>query len=73
MPSSSKTLVATMIPSVSISPSAGPSTTHMAQVTRQVLDRRVEPAQGPVHQQLRGRHGMLGYSHGPGNGETGIG
>jgi hypothetical protein len=30
----------------------------------------VEPAQGSVHQQLRGRHGTIGYSHGPGNGEA---
>jgi hypothetical protein len=30
----------------------------------------VEPAQGSVHQQLRGRHGTIGYSHGPDNGEA---
>jgi hypothetical protein len=51
----------------------GPSTTYMARVTRQVLDRRVEPAQGPIHQQLHGRHGTLGYLHGPGNGKAGTG
>jgi hypothetical protein len=45
----------------------------MARVARQVLDRQVRPAQGSVHQQLRGRHGTLGYSHGPGNGEVGTG
>jgi hypothetical protein len=45
----------------------------MAQVTREVLDRKVGLAQAPVHQQLRGRYGSLGYSHGPGNGEVGTG
>jgi hypothetical protein len=45
----------------------------MARVTREVLDRQVGPAQGPVHQQLHGRYGSLGYSHGPGNGEVGTG
>jgi hypothetical protein len=43
-PSPSKTLVATTTPSVSTSFLPGPSTTYMARVTRQVLDRRVEPA-----------------------------
>jgi hypothetical protein len=33
----------------------------------------VGPTQGRVHQQLRGRYGSLGYSHGPGNGEVGTG
>jgi hypothetical protein len=33
----------------------------------------VGPAQGTVHQQLRGCHGTLGYSHGPGHGEAGTG
>jgi hypothetical protein len=37
----------------------------MARVTREVLDRQVGPAQGAIHQQLRGRHGALGYLHGP--------
>jgi hypothetical protein len=32
----------------------------MARVSREVLDRQVGPAQGVVHQQLRGRHGTLG-------------
>jgi hypothetical protein len=31
----------------------------------------VGPAQGAVHQQLRGRYGPLEYSHGPGYGEAG--
>jgi hypothetical protein len=33
----------------------------------------VGPAEGAVHQQLRGRNGPLGYSHGPGHGEAGTG
>jgi hypothetical protein len=45
----------------------------MARVTQEVLDRQVGPAQGSVHQQLRGRNGPLGYLHGPGNGEVGTG
>jgi hypothetical protein len=49
----------------------GPSSAYMARVTREVLDRQVGPAQGTVHQQLRGRYGSLGYLHGPGNGEVG--
>jgi hypothetical protein len=28
------------------------------------------PAEGTVHQQLHGRYGPLGYSHGPGNGKA---
>jgi hypothetical protein len=50
---------------------SGPSSTYMARVTREVLYRQVGPAQGAVHQQLRGRHGTLRYSHGPGYGEVG--
>jgi hypothetical protein len=46
---------------------------YMARVTREVLDRQVGPAEGTVHQQLRGRYGPLGYSHGPGNGKAGTG
>jgi hypothetical protein len=42
----------------------------MARVTREVLDRHVGPAEGIVHQPLRGRYGALGYS-GPSNGEAG--
>jgi hypothetical protein len=49
---------------------SGPSSTYMARVTREVLDQQVGLAQGTVHQQLRGRHGALGYSHGPGYGEA---
>jgi hypothetical protein len=45
----------------------------MARVSREVLDRQVGPAQGIVYQQLHGRHGTFGYSHGPGYGEAGIG
>jgi hypothetical protein len=52
---------------------SGPSSTYMARVLREVLDRQVGPAQGTVHQKFRGRHGSLGYSHGPGHGEAGIG
>jgi hypothetical protein len=33
----------------------------------------VGPAKGTVHQQLHGRHGTLGYSHGPGYVEAGTG
>jgi hypothetical protein len=51
----------------------GPSSTYMARVPREVLDRQVGPAQGAVHQQLRVHHGTLGYSHGPGHGEAGTG
>jgi hypothetical protein len=51
---------------------SGPSPPYMARVTREVLDRQVGPAEGTVHQQLRGRYGPLGYSHGPGNGQAGI-
>jgi hypothetical protein len=51
----------------------GPSSAHMARVTREVLDRQVGPAQGTVRQQLCGRYGPLGYSHEPRNGEVGIG
>jgi hypothetical protein len=49
----------------------GSSSTYIARVTREVLNRQVGPAQGSVHQQLRGRYGPLGYSHGPSNGEAG--
>jgi hypothetical protein len=59
------------VPLLSLLP--GPISTYMARVTREVLDRQVRPAQGTVHQQLRGCHGALGYSHGPGYGEAGIG
>jgi hypothetical protein len=52
---------------------SGPSPAHMARVTREVLNRQVGPAEGALHQQLRGRYGPLGYSHGPDNGEAGIG
>jgi hypothetical protein len=45
----------------------------MARVTREVLNRQVGPAQGAVHQQFRGRHGTLEYSHGPSHGEAGTG
>jgi hypothetical protein len=51
----------------------GPGSTYIARVTREVLDRQVGPAQGAVHQQLRGRRGTLGYSNGPGHGEAGTG
>jgi hypothetical protein len=59
------------VPLLSLLP--GPSSAYMARVTREVLDRQVGLAQGTVHQQLRGLYGPLGYSHGPGNGEAGIG
>jgi hypothetical protein len=52
---------------------SGPSPAHMARVTRKVLDRQVGLAEGPVHQQLCGRYGPLGYSHGPSYGEAGTG
>jgi hypothetical protein len=48
-----------------------PSPTHMARVAGQALDRQVGLAEGAVHQQLRGRHGPIGYSHGPRHGEVG--
>jgi hypothetical protein len=49
----------------------GPNPAHMARVAGQALDRQVGPAEGAVHQQLRGRHGPIGYSHGPSYGEAG--
>jgi hypothetical protein len=45
----------------------------LAPVAGQELDRQMGPTEGAVHQQLRGRHGPLGYSHGPGYGEPGTG
>jgi hypothetical protein len=38
----------------------GPSSTHMARAAGQALNRQVGPAEGAVHQQLRGRHGPIG-------------
>jgi hypothetical protein len=70
MPWPSKMLVATTTPSASFPLLPGPSSTHMALVTQKELDRRMGPAEGLVHHQLRGRHGALVYPHGPGNGQA---
>jgi hypothetical protein len=71
-PSPLRMLVATTTRSASTSPSVWTKPRLHGSI-REVLDRQVGLAEGTVHQQLRGRCGPLGYSHGSGNDKVGTG